>query len=164
MVLTQKAHTWELAAIRQMSWGIGSHNGRIGREVWGSRYWDSEEQAAYSTQTCMWFMWCWSTFISLSPNIQVHTTLLIHNVIRQMPHLASHPQTSAWTILTPSTSSTTLLNAAAMPAVTLQWKIYLKVTWSQLSNLWPSHLDSTNVTDKGKYPDLMDFDLSSLLP
>jgi len=36
--------------------------------------------------------------------------------------------------------------------------------WSQLSNLWPSHLDSTNVTDKGKYPDLMDFDLSSLLP
>src|SRR5580693_331875 len=54
-------------------------------------------------------------------------TLLIHNVIRQTPHLASRPQTSAWTLLTPSTSSsTTLLNAAATPAATLQWKIRLK--------------------------------------
>jgi len=34
--------------------------------------------------------------------------------------------------------------------------------WSQLSILWPSHLDGTNVTDKGKYSDLMDFGLSSL--
>ena len=80
-------------------------------------------------------------------------TLLIHNVIRQTPHLASRPQTSAWTLLTPSTSSsTTLLNAAATPAATLQWKIRLKA----------EDLDGTNVTDKGKYPDLMDFDLSSL--
>jgi hypothetical protein len=70
-------------------------------------------------------------FISLSPHIQVHhqlTTLLIHNVIRQTPHLASHPQILAWTLLTPSTSPTTLLNTAATPAATLQWMDYVRDT------------------------------------
>jgi hypothetical protein len=37
-----------------------------------------------------------------------------------------------------------------------------KPTWLVLSNLWPSHLDGTNVINKGKYSDLMDFDFSSL--